>query len=361
MPPPPSPTGPTDIDALKLYLDSKSIPYTTITPLTGGTANFVFRVVVVVSEDKDGAATSVSTIVKHAEPYIAASYGSIAFPLERMDVEVDALKQVGALDLLPGAGVVVPRVTFYDQEARVLVMSDAGETTLKDAYSSSAGDDLDVCALGRRLGRWLAALHHSTRETSVGEGGNPVGRSIYRWAYAHLADVARGYGLDGEFCKHINDKYGALLATDDECVCQGDFWPGNVLLDGEDDDKEIKLAVVDWEMCRRGCGATDVAQFAAEAYLLDRCRGGKGMKDAFLRGYRERAEELGVDLRAQGEFVRRVAVHMGVHLGYWPTRVKWAGEEETKEIVALGHELMRRGDALDWDWLGDHMLTALCG
>ena len=99
--------------------------------------------------------------------------------------------------------------------------------------------------------------------------------------------------------------------------------------------------VVDWELVRRGCGATDVGQFAAEASLLDRFRGNRGLLPAFLSGYKE-ARRLGDD------FIKRVAVHMGVHLAFWPTVVHWGSSEETKEVVVMGHEMMRMASEDDW-------------
>lgn len=52
--------------------------------------------------------------------------------------------------------------------------------------------------------------------------------------------------------------------------------------------------VVDWELVRRGCGATDVGQFAAESWLLDRFRGGRGLLKAFLEGYQEEAANVDI-------------------------------------------------------------------
>ncbi|KAI4174169.1 MAG: hypothetical protein LQ343_002504 [Gyalolechia ehrenbergii] len=295
-----------------------------------------------------------------------------------MDYEVTALQTIGAL-LSPrgigtgneGAGkgcsetsavaVKLPKLLDYDAEVKVLMMSDGGLRTLKDAYADMGGEEIREC--GRMLGNWLARLHYLTRETDIGEWGNPIGKSMYRWAYSRLHEVAEEYGLDVEFAKYIDRKFGALLATDDECVCHGDFWPGNVLLDedgnNENERKEGGLTVVDWEMCRRGCGATDVGQFAAETWLVDRFSGGKELQGAFLRGYREVKE--GEKTANRGEFLRRVAVHMGVHLAYWPARVEWAGEEETRVVVALGHELIRKGNEGDFEWLGREWLGGLVG
>ncbi|KAL8717872.1 MAG: hypothetical protein Q9181_008269, partial [Wetmoreana brouardii] len=122
---------------------------------------------------------------------------------------------------------------------------------------------------------------------------------------------------------------------------------------------EGKLTVVDWEMCRRGCGATDVGQFAAETYLLDRFCGGRGLQHAFLQAYREKMLAFGVDVAKKQDFVKRVAVHMGVHLAFWPASVKWAEQEETKAIIELGHELMRHADEENLNWLGKDLLADL--
>ncbi|KAL8832890.1 MAG: hypothetical protein Q9170_004692 [Blastenia crenularia] len=337
-------TGPIDIDTSRAYLTSQSIDPSTITPLTGGTANFLFRL---------HFPTNVTFVLKHAEPYIASSNGVIPFPVSRMDYEDTALRNVAAL--IPKSNPVkVPSVYDYDEKAKVLLMSDGGRTTLKEAYTSLPTSS--VQDLGHQLGEWLAILHNSSTTTSIGQGGNPVGKSIYRWAYAHLTDVAKTYSLNVGFCKYINEKYGSLLQTDDECLCHGDFWPGNVLLNDEN-----ALTLVDWEMSRRGCGATDVGQFAAETYLLDRFSGGKGLQDAFVKGYRGMVEEMIGAGGLRREFVKRVAVHMGVHLAYWPARVEWTDEAGTKEIIELGHDLMRRGDDGDFDWLGKRLLGGLIG
>ena len=81
--------------------------------------------------------------------------------------------------------------------------------------------------------------------------------------------------------------------------------------EGREEGEGTVLSVVDWEITRRGIGATDVAQFAAEAYLLDRFCGGKGLLGAFVEAYVRAAgeqpeREAGVVAGASAEeFVRR--------------------------------------------------------
>lgn len=106
--------------------------------------------------------------------------------------------------------------------------------------------------------------------------------------------------------------------------------------DAATDDGQVPLTVCDWEMCRIGIGATDVGQFLAEATLLDRFRPtNKGLAKAFFDAYRRHYNGTG-DGPMTGEYMRRIGVHAGVHLGFWPTHVKWAGDEETLEVVKLG-------------------------
>ncbi|KAL9028157.1 MAG: hypothetical protein Q9180_007210 [Flavoplaca navasiana] len=271
-----------------------------------------------------------------------------------MDFEATAMTTLPSLvqTSMPEVGNVhVPTIMKYDETSKVLVMSDAGKRTLKEAYTDPA---TNVPKIGRQLGAWLAYLHVFTQEADIGEGGNPTARSIYRWSYSNLANVANQYGLNADFCEYVNNLYGLSLATDDACVCHGDFWPGNIMLD-----EEQNVTVIDWEMCRRGRGELDVAQFAAEAYLLDRFRGGKGLMDSFCKSYRRSSAKVWGDITTDRRWARRLGVHIGVHLAFWPASVEWADRDETKAVIELGHELMRRGDAEDLDWLSENVLGAL--
>jgi Ser/Thr protein kinase RdoA (MazF antagonist) len=114
------------------------------------------------------------------------------------------------------------------------------------------------------------------------------------------------FSLDPSIGEQIDEKYGSLLTTDAACICHGDFWPGNILVERTTCYGTIfKLSVVDWEFVRVGCGATDVGQFAGEAWLLDRFRGGRGLLKRFLEGYREVAGPV------DDVFLERVGAHFG--------------------------------------------------
>ena len=326
----------TNTEQLKAYLGKlgdTSLDLNSLQLLAGGSANFVWRCF-----DQSGK----SIIIKHAEPYVKNA-PRLSFAVDRMDFEHKAMTSVSPL-LDPNPIVSVAEVYRYNSDNHILMIEDGGARTLKEAYPDPA---LDIPTFGKALGQWLAKMHQRTRQTAIGD--NRTAKSIYRFAYTHLASAMQQYDLDPSLAQQVDAQYGSLLQSDDECVCHGDFWPGNVLVNDQG-----KLTMVDWEMVRRGCGATDVGQFAAEAHLLDRFRGGKGLRAAFLRGYGGSGEQLG------DGFLRRIAIHMGVHLTFWPTRVSWGTEMETKEIMKAGCELMRMGlGSQNTSWLVGSLLDEL--
>lgn len=51
------------------------------------------------------------------------------------------------------------------------------------------------------------------------------------------------------------------------------------------------------------------------------------------------------------DFIKRVVVHAGVHLAYWPSMVSWADDEGTKGIPRFGVELIREAQDENFVWL----------
>jgi Ser/Thr protein kinase RdoA (MazF antagonist) len=342
-------TSLTTEEGLRAYLEAHSKQIADIQLLTGGTANYVYRVSL-----RDGKTTK-TVIYKHAAPYLHSNT-SFSFDTARMDYEALALEALPALitQELPSSRVHPAERYSYDNEAKLLCIEDGGERNLKTAY---ADPTLDIPAIGREIGTWLAALHRSSTAFSFSgtdakdlQTNNPIAVQIYRYSYQGLVSALAEYGHDAELGKRINEEFGSKLATDNDCVCHGDFWPGNVLVRpaGSDEQRVFDLTVVDWEMVRRGTSATDVGQFAAEAYLLDRFQGGRGLRAAFLDAYAAAEEGVG---KIDREWIRRMAVHWGTHVAFWPTRVQWADREGTQKLVDIGVEVLRWAAEGDFDKL----------
>ena len=248
---------------------------------------------------------------------------------------------------LPPNPLVAPvQVKDYDAESHVLTIHDGGPDTLKTAYSIL--DAKNVQGIGSEVATWLSQLHISTVKPTDSIASSSwwrtwdndnLSKSIYRFSYKAIDPTLSqfGYGEEGRRLGERIDKiYGSALQTDDETICHGDFWPGNILLTHHPHSSATAtiphLTIVDFEMSRRGNPATDVAQFAAEAWLLDTFRGSKGLLPAFLGRYGELNR---VD-------VTRVAIHMGAHLICWPARLggEWGDGDAVKECIRLGRELL---------------------
>jgi thiamine kinase-like enzyme len=332
---------------LSTYLESKSVEHSGIALLTGGTANYVYRAHL---------PNERTVIYKHAAPYLHSNK-AFAFDSSRMDYEDYVLNVLPSLleQQLPSSAVHAVRRFSYDCDAKLLCIEDGGERELKSSYTD---EKLDMKKIGEDLGRWAAALHTCSTKTSLSltdqknlKANNLIGVAIYRHSYNNLSGALADFGHDAEFGKLINDEFGSKLAADNECVCHGDFWPGNVLVKFTNGlDKVIELTVVDWEMARRGTSATDVGQFAAEAFLLDRFRGGRGLLPAFLDAYatgrQDNIPEGGVALGR--EWIKRMVVHWAVHVAFWPTRVHWTDQEGTQKLVEIGVGVLRAAVENDW-------------
>ncbi|KAF2823743.1 kinase-like protein [Ophiobolus disseminans] len=309
--------------------------------LGGGTANYLYRV--------EDVRTGEVSVYKHAAPYLSSNK-IFLFDQARMHYEARILQKISQLQNGTARFTKAVRLLDYDVEAKLLHIEDAGPRTLKAAYTHPS---LSISAIANDLAKWLATLHStstdfslSLKEGECGEkGNNPIAVSIYRHSYQNLHTALEKYGHDVSLAHRINSEFGTLLETENECVCHGDFWPGNVLvrLSPRDGQYPVQLTIVDWEMSRRGTSATDVGQFAAEAFLLDRFRGERGLRKAFLDAY----------IRNRGggrEWVIRMAVHWAVHIAFWPTRVDWTDHAGTQELVNIGVGVLRA--ALEGDWEG---------
>lgn len=344
----------TTVSKMSTYLTSRNIAFEDLKLLSGGICNFVFRITPTGPHTSCAAGYDGALILKHAQPYIAQN-PNFAFSTSRMDLEhavLTTLPHILPVNLLVAA----VQVKNYDAENHLLTVHDGGSDTLKTAYSTL--DASTIQRLGAEVATWLSQLHICTAKptNSIPSSSRPsdwrriwendtLSKSIYRFSYNALAPTLEqyGYGEEGRrLGERINELYGAALQTDDDAICHGDFWPGNILLDHRPqtllpggETKRPLLTVIDFEMSRRGNPATDVAQFAAEAWLLDTFRGSKGLLLAFLERYGKLNR---ID-------VARVAVHMGTHLICWPARLggEWGGEGALKECVRSGRELLLSG------------------
>lgn len=298
------------------------------------------------------------SIIKHAEHYVRVT-PEVRLPAERLDYEYTALSIVPTL--IPEDELVrLPEVFHYFQEERVMHISDGGSQTLKEAYINNPS--LNIPELGARAGKWLAMLHDSTSTTEIRVGmkqfDNRLAKMLSRISYSNLATILETFGHDSELAHRIDEKFGSKIDTDEECLCHGDFWPGNLLVDDADPSPTLQeaerapvLTVIDWEIARLGNGALDVGQFAAQAWLLDRF-GSRGLMDAFLKSY------MNVRPLSQKDKIR-LTVHFAVHVAFYAPTGQWTDESGTKLVVDMAAEVMQAVDKVRLDKLRSSPLKML--
>lgn len=103
-----------------------------------------------------------------------------------------------------------------------------------------------------------------------------------------------------------------------------------LLPDGPISDSEKRVFVIDWELAQVSSLAFDLGQMFAELYQLKHFKdidAGVWLIEAFMRGYGPIEEDVAF----------RVAVHVGVHLICWGSRVAgWGTEGQVEDVVGLG-------------------------
>lgn len=158
----------TDVDDVRRYLeDHHELKDFRLQRLSGGTANHVYRL------NGEGVDAGKRWVLKHAAPQIASN-PAFKLPQTRMDFEARILANELESNEYD-ARVDGPRVQkvpfiFYDDDAKLLCIQDAGDKNLKDAYATLGKEQ--VQDIGSQLGRWLANLHGDTQFSSVTGASN---------------------------------------------------------------------------------------------------------------------------------------------------------------------------------------------
>ncbi|KIW05003.1 uncharacterized protein PV09_04161 [Verruconis gallopava] len=316
---------------LRQFLHSKDVPCDEVDFLEGGSANFCWRI----KSRSNG-----RSIIKHAEPYIRI-IPDVPLPQERIYYEQLTLECLATM-LSADEKIRLPRVHEYFPDKHLLHMSDGGALDLRQCYKT--GLHLDFALLAQRIGLWLARLHNATsaqpalsvlREKLDGNATD----FAYQYPFKGVASVLEHQGFDPALGERINAAYGSESVEDKVCLCHGDFWLSNIQVADEDTTRQSTaegnvnqldpvLTIIDWENARVGNGATDVGRFAADAWLVDRFYGGKGMFSAFLTAY------LAERPLSEQEKIR-LTVYFAVHIIFY-SRMRWTDDEGTKKLVQTG-------------------------
>ncbi|KAI0003819.1 kinase-like domain-containing protein [Russula compacta] len=326
-----------------------------------------------------------------------------------------SLDHAGAATATATVTVTVPAVYLFDSTHHVIVMDDAGPRSLplkaalllrdhqdQDSIMTMAIPPPRAAALGTALGAFLRALHARGRadaelRDAFEASKNRFACEISAWAtYDRLGATLRALDRSEEDDddddsssssstgggSRRNDQMRLRSVLGDEPLgvpedtlrvvealaekraaqmregrvgdtfLMGDFWPGNVLVGGED-----VVLVVDWEVAKVGSAGLDVGQFCAELATLRRLRPERAQAaDEVLKNF-VRAYFAG-DVGPEADETRRVAVaHFGVHLAVWTPRTGWdGGVGPTRALMLDGVARMVEGADADRIWTDEEII-----
>ncbi|CAI7622582.1 unnamed protein product [Penicillium glandicola] len=353
-------------DEIAQQLSPTPFACSSLTRLSGGTANFVYRGIL--------ASTGQSIIIKHTKDH-SASNPNFKIDVTRCHFEEAILQALDGLAKYTNGKISVktPHLLNFNRETDTQVFEDLPNSIdLKTFLLSEVSHDLSESlarALGSALGSWLRSFHHWTAEEQQTEprkllGENKVMKDLKFWVnYTMLIDTIEKFpGILEEghdvFVK-VRDLAAAELVRqnhdDGYGIIHGDFWTGNVLLPNVPltHQPETTMFVVDWELAQIGSRALDLGQMIAELYetkLFKNVNGGVWIIQGFLEGYGALDDELAF----------RTAIHVGVHLVCWGSRVPgWGTPKQIEEVVRVGRDLIVNGWRKDKAWFLEGTLSCL--
>ncbi|RDW70749.1 phosphotransferase family protein [Aspergillus mulundensis] len=365
-------------EAVAADLSSSPFACSSLTRLSGGTANFVYRGIL-----SQPLADGISTvIIKHAEDYLASN-AEFRLSAKRCLLEESALRALNGMhgvtttneDTATASGaryqitVKPPKLFHFSPATYTQVMEDLPDAVDLKTFFLSSGVSQGISkdwtlAIGRTLGTWLRSFHvwsAAGAQTEFAEqlAANTVMRDLkFSINYDSLVSMVDAYpdilGDDRTRAvfQEVRDAAAAELGdtqSDDTGPIHGDFWSGNVLIPKttlEDPLPATPLFITDWELAQRGPYALDLGQMIAELYMLKHYKdidSGLWAIEGFVEGYGH--------VNITEEMAFRTLIHAGAHFIFFgSTTPGWGTAEQVKELVRLGRELVVRGWEKEKDW-----------
>lgn len=347
-------------------------PYrvSSLEPLMGGTANFIYR-----AKLQQPLSSGVSEVlVKHGEGYVA-QHPDFALTSLRCEIEFEAMKLLSSLPhtTSPACEVGTPVTYYFDARTSTQVQEYLrNATSLKDYalkhYKSPTPSALkpQCLQLGDCLGQWLRAFH----DWSDGEGKAKLHELFAR--NAEMQGIKKFINYDQlrsrvqvfpslleehrDVLQKIVDMATAELRDEGSLkVIHGDFWTGNVLLPDQaiEEGKQTSIRVVDWEMAQVGIRPEDLGQLIAELWQLKLYKdidAGVWMIQGFVDGYG----------KVDADFAFRTLLHVGAHLVcFGSSTPNWGTPQQNEEVARKGRDVLLSAWGKDMKAFQGHDLECL--
>ncbi|KAJ5109182.1 Aminoglycoside phosphotransferase [Penicillium angulare] len=347
-------------------LAQTSYACSSLTRLSGGTANFIYRGTL--------SATQESIIIKHSKDYVASN-PNFKLDTERAYFEESILQALSDLEPYSQNNITVqsPRVLHYINETNIQIHEDLPNSdNLKVFLLEKASNDVSESysrALGHSLGSWLHSSHAWGIKAQQKEIRETVSKNTamkqlkFYINYPMLLETVDNFpeilNESREVFEQVRDLAAAELendALDDTYgLIHGDFWTGNVLVSNASplEQSETRMFAIDWELVQVGHKALDLGQMIAELYETKLFKGvehGLWIIEGFQEGYGALSDEMAF----------RTAIHVGVHLVCWGSRVAgWGSQDQVEDVVRVGRDLILQAWAKNKSWFEQDAMGCL--
>ncbi|KAJ4264764.1 hypothetical protein NW762_005007 [Fusarium torreyae] len=355
---------------VKQALNETPFAVSTLTKLTGGTANFMYYATLEnhSNDYPDG------VVIKQGEAYVAL-HPSFKIATSRCAVEQESLVHLGAFPPVtsPSCSISTPAVYHFNHDTNTQVQEYLPKAvSLKDYalkhYAAPTSQSLkpQCDQIGHGLGAWLRAFHSWSQEPKQAAmrevfAGNKEMQGLKNMInYQQLLQrVDRHPDILGDArdaLQGVSDlAAGELVDESALYVIHGDFWTGNILLPDTPTQEGIQtpVRIVDWEMAQLGVRPLDLGQVIAELWEL------KLYKDIDAGEWLIRAFADGYDT-VDDDFAYRTIIHAGVHLICFGSQTPgWGTAEQQKEVVRVGKEVLVKAWSRDREYFNGHVLGSL--
>ncbi|ODA83506.1 hypothetical protein RJ55_02020 [Drechmeria coniospora] len=338
----------------------KGTPFaaSSLRPLTGGTANFMYHARLQ-TPLADG---TTEVVVKHGEGYVAQNPG-FTLTKSRCEIEEETLRLLARLPHASTAACEVgtPALLHFNPETSTQIQEYLPDALNLKQYAlrhyqapTSDGFKPQCLQLGRCLGTWLRDFHewseqaanHHLRElfSRNGEMQNVKKMINYDRLLHMVAKYPSVLGGCADVLMQVSDMASAELQDPARLhVIHGDFWTGNILLPdvAMDDGKPTPIKIVDWEMAQLGVRPLDLGQVIAELWqlkLYKEIEAGSWIIQGFVDGYGS----------VDDKFMLRAAVHVGAHLICIGSSTSgWGTPAQSEQVVKAGRDVLLKA------WKGD--------
>ncbi|KAH8653595.1 kinase-like domain-containing protein [Xylariales sp. PMI_506] len=353
------------------WLEPTPFASSSLEPLTGGTANFIYRAHLLKPLENG----TEDVLIKHGEGWVANS-PDLKIPTSRCEIEEECLKALDSFPVPAPSGtykysVRTPKCFLFDAESSTQVQEYLpGGLSLKNyalknfAAPTPAAQRAQCHQLGQALGRWIREFHDATAARS--DIRAQLARNKPMQDLKHMINFTWLLLRVGKFpgiLTEAKDVFESVkrMATEElenEDGLQplhGDFWSGNILLPDApiQEGVEIPVFVIDWEMAQLGVRSMDLGQMIAELYelwLYKKIDGGLWMVQGFAEGYGKVSEK----------FAFRTAIQVGCHLVNFGTSVQgWGTPEQIDEVATIGRDLIVNGWQENRKWFESDDLGCL--